>query len=59
MEGKQKGDNAMTYEIANEVMIITVTDDLEEALEIAMDQDAWINVFDSKGRYVETISPTE
>lgn len=45
----------MTYEIANEYMVLTVTDDLEEALEIAADQGAWINVFNARDEYVKTI----
>lgn len=49
----------MTYEIANEITVITVTDDLEEALEIAADQDAWINVFNENDEYVETIEIAE
>ena len=49
----------MTYEIANEWCIVDITDDLEEALEIAMDQDAWINVFNEKDEYMETIEIAE
>ena len=57
MARRKERDNTMTYEIANEVTVVTITDDLDEALDIVAElQDpSWINVFDEHDKYLYTI----
>ena len=46
----------MSYELADDWAVYAVTDDREEAMELLNENPGmWVNVFDGKGKYVETI----